>query len=406
MFLFTLPFPPLASRGKHGGFADKICASPQTLLRRLPRRTHGVKDCKVMEEDEGSPPPRRLSRKRSKESPSTRREKDRLRKKKARQKRQLARSNNYLSDSSEEGEVQHQDHEEQEQEGEEAGLQQHNDLFALGMHRQDIRRNVIRQGETQGNTRIPLALPPSVGHQHTDTQHTGEAEDDEEQLDPQNTVREQDGNSEETPNYPPEDQYHSTPAEKLALAVASIKGCSRVSDQAITKVLQEIAKNLGTFQELLQNGTIQPNYTKSLRPLAIKHIPPVKTNLYLERKEAHEYHYMYIRNLEAIPAEFCNLPPSSPLQVLREESYVRLEDLRKHHEKTHLALNMKLHDIRKEYSSCTLSMDGVEEAKNCKTTFQVISIRIGRCVYLHKILNPLVGYEAAKPSPESMLRWV
>ena len=383
--------------GETRGFSGGSLYFPPHFIDQFYKK--GPSNFTKMEEQQGEgAPAARLRRRRSRESPTTRREKDRLRKKKARERTRVALQRHELSESSEDdSNVLQEEEEEENREPLEVG----EELFALAS---------LRTRETRGRNQEEHARNPPDSHQPT-TSHGGPgqngngADTANGPSTPENTLQEEGGNTGETPCFPQRPTRTVSDAERVALAIASIKGCSRVSDRAITKILTEIVHNLDTFRDLIHTGTIRPDYTHSLRPLALRHIPKVRTNLYLEEKMADHYVHYYIRGLEAIPARYCNLPPSGALQVLREESYVRLEDIRKHHEYTHIPLGYSMDKIQQDYRNCILSMDGVEEAKNGKTTFEIVSIKIGQCVYLYWIFNPLVGYEAAKPSPESMLRY-
>ena len=82
---------------------------------------------------------------------------------------------------------------------------------------------------------------------------------------------------------------------------------------------------------------------------------------------------------------------------------MKLRDIKKHHSRLHRAKGATEEEIRNHYGNAQLSVDGVEEARKCKKTFHVVTLRLGDCIYLYKIFNPLVGHQVANHSVQEVL---
>ncbi len=187
------------------------------------------------------------------------------------------------------------------------------------------------------------------------------------------------------------------------MALAGVRGSSNISDEAINKMLHVALYHREALQELAQGRKTDKLYTKRLRPRAVKRIPQVFCALLLEEKVQGGLTYRRLTDLRAIPKEYLNLPNRGPVKVIREESYIRLADIKKHHARIHKAKGATEEEIRNHYGNAQLSVDGVEEARKCKKTFLVVTLRLGACIYLYKIFNPLVGHPVASPSVQEVL---
>ncbi len=187
------------------------------------------------------------------------------------------------------------------------------------------------------------------------------------------------------------------------MALAGVRGSSVISDEAINKLLHVALYHREALQGLAEGRKTDKLYTKRLRPKAVKRIPPVFCALLLEEKVQGGLNYRRLSDLQTIPKEYLNLPNRGPVKVIREESYVRLADIKKHHARIHRARGASEEDLRNHYGNAQLSVDGVEEARKCKKTFHVVTLRLGACIYLYKIFNPLVGHQVASPSVQEVL---
>ncbi len=193
------------------------------------------------------------------------------------------------------------------------------------------------------------------------------------------------------------------PTERLAMALAGVRGSSEVSDSAINKLLKVALEHGEALEAVVRGKSKKDIYTKKLRPRALRHIPRVFTAILLEEKVQGGLEYRRLEDLAAIPKEYVNLPNKGNLRIIREESYVKLKDIKEHHKKIHEARGITQEELRNHYENAAISVDGVEEGNKCKKTFHVVTLRLGSCIYLYKIFNPLVGHRVANPSVQEVL---
>ncbi len=250
--------------------------------------------------------------------------------------------------------------------------------------------------EEEGNEN-PQGFPEnSAQHQEAATAQRGEEGND--------FAGQRQGDPGEPPGNPggnQADQYSAY--ERLAMALAGVRGSSHISDEAINKMLHVALHHREALQTLADGRKTRKLYTKRLRPKAVKRIPQVFCAILLEEKVQGGLNYRRLSDLTGIPKEYQNLPNRGSIKVIREESYVRLADIKKHHARIHRAKGATEEDLRNHYGNAQLSVDGVEEAHKCKKTFHVVTLRLGSCIYLYKIFNPLVGHRVASPSVQEVL---
>ncbi len=192
--------------------------------------------------------------------------------------------------------------------------------------------------------------------------------------------------------------------EKLAIAMAGVRGSSNASNSALDKTFRVVFQHMDSVRILRRKRNRKKVFSKCLRRLAGKFIPSVVTDLLLEeRTEEGTVEYKRVEGLTAIPDEYRRLSSTSSLRVIREESSVSLRDIKKHHERVHLKKGMSLGEIRKQYGNCVLSLDGVEESKSGLKKFHMASIKIGDCIYPYKVFDLMIGHEAAKVKTETLI---
>ncbi len=209
------------------------------------------------------------------------------------------------------------------------------------------------------------------------------------------------GNPEENQD-PPQPLWEDlSPDEKFALAVQKVKGSSNVSDAAVNKLLEVVVENLETVRELQGDRGTSMLYSRRLKPLAAQFTPKVKSGVLLEVKHPHGIEYRHEQELDSIPKEY--LAGEGNLRVIREEAYVSLQDIKRHHEGIHAMRGITRETLKEHYQNCAMSVDGVQESHKGKKKFHVVSLRLGSCIYLYKIFNPLIGHPAADPSLGELL---
>ena len=188
--------------------------------------------------------------------------------------------------------------------------------------------------------------------------------------------------------------------EGLASEFARIKVTSCVSDSAVDKLFKMFVRRQESIMRLLNNGDIRDSYSNSIRPLLVSQLIPIYSSLLLKEEDAARGHlYRRIEGLQAIPAEYFKLPADGPTQLLRTEEYVKLADIKKLFLETHGDTAAS----RRMLKNCSLSVDGVKESNKGSRSFIIVTLRIGCCMYLVRVFNPLIGVSDSKPTPKEIL---
>ncbi len=188
--------------------------------------------------------------------------------------------------------------------------------------------------------------------------------------------------------------------DRIVRELINIKVTSRVSDKAIEKLFSFFCKERVTIGELLQSGQITSSFIKSIKPKAIKQIPPILSSVTLQEEGEAGPKLTKVKNLTAIPKAYRDLRPGGPKQLLSTEAYVSLRNIKttyllRHRDKERALLDLK---------ETQISADGVKESNKGKRTFVIVSLRIKDCIYPYRIFNPLIGVANSKPSPVDVLR--
>ena len=209
------------------------------------------------------------------------------------------------------------------------------------------------------------------------------------------------GNTEESLDPPQPLWENLSPEEKFALAVQKVKGSSNVSDAAVNKLLEVVVENMDTLRDFQGDRGTSQLYSRRLKPLAAQFIPKVKSGVLLEIAHPNGIEYRHEQDLDAIPKAY--QAGEGNVRVIREEAYVLLQDIKRHHEGVHAQKGISRETLREHYENCAMSIDGVQESHKGKKKFHVVSLRLGTCIYLYKIFNPLIGHPAADPSLGELL---
>ncbi len=332
----------------------------------------------------------RIKRRRTKEPPHVRREKDRVRKKRRRAEQAAAAA------------------------AAAAGAPQNNDVEVDG-NREEAAQAQFDLSDGSGaedDVHLPLLPAPAPGPNQLAEERGNRAEGALQQFFRGAHRQQQSSSSSDTDEenlFPLRREprgflAEQTLEESFALKVAGIKGSSNISDEAINKLFALFVEDREDINYLVRTRKIRPSYTNCLRPMAIRHIPRVYSAVVIEETDGEVKLKKRVANLDRIPKRVLNLPNDGDIRVLREESYVTLRGIKDHHEKIHVSQGIPLETVREEYKSCVLSIDGVQETRKGKKTFHVVSLQIGGCIYIYRVLNPLVKDKAAKLTVEDVLR--
>ena len=82
---------------------------------------------------------------------------------------------------------------------------------------------------------------------------------------------------------------------------------------------------------------------------------------------------------------------------------MELGEIRAFHLKIHREQGIPEETLTDHFDQAALSIDGVEESRYGKRRFFVFTLRFGTCLYLWKIMNPLMG-EKGRMTLEEFLR--
>ena len=253
-------------------------------------------------------------------------------------------------------------------------------------------------GNHQENTANAPPLPANVVEEHPrEDQEGAEGNEGENTL---NEVRGQ-GNPGENSEICQPLLDNPTRTEAFALAVAKIKGSSHVSDAAINKLLEAAVENMDVLRDFWVNRGASRLYTGCLRPALEPFIPKVYSGILLEVKHPTGIEYRHVDGLSTIPKEYQKR--RGKVRVIREESYVKLEDIKRHHMGVNAKWGMTMETARNHFKNAALSVDGVQESQKGKKKFHVVTIRFGQSIYIYKIFNPLIGHPAAQTSLGELL---
>ncbi len=192
--------------------------------------------------------------------------------------------------------------------------------------------------------------------------------------------------------------------EVLARQFAMVKCTSYISDNAIEKIFGLIVKNYRLFRELMIKGEISTSYKYSIKPTCLKGIPPIfmAVSLHKVDPDSGEVTTFTQRGLKAISNQMLYAKPPYK-KLICMEGYVNLSSV--------VDLHLELHEKKSSQESLlnqlqnsSLSIDGVAESKKGARRFIITTIRFGHCIYLLRILNPLMKDDDAKQSAHDLLR--
>ncbi len=193
--------------------------------------------------------------------------------------------------------------------------------------------------------------------------------------------------------------------EKLARFFAMIKCSSYVSDAAIEKLFKMFTENAPLITGLVNSGRISHSYLNTVKPTMVQGIPTVFSALYAHKvDEDGTKRTVHERDLITLPVEaLAQEPPYS--KVMWFDSYVHLKEIVDLHIAEHLKRGMAPEEVHNTLKEGSLSIDGVVESRKGPRRFVVTSIRFGNCIYLWRVLTPLIGDPDAKLYPEDLCRY-
>ncbi len=255
-------------------------------------------------------------------------------------------------------------------------------------------RDNYEAGSSDTNTRGSTGDPPSAPDDARESSGSGSGGD-------RNVPGEESGNPRESPELCQPLLENPTSTEAFALAIAKAKGSSHVSDAAVDKILESAVEHMDVLRDFWVNRGSSRLYTRCLRPTLEPFLPTVYTGLLLEEKKPTGLEYRHLDGLSGIPKEYTE--GKGKPRIIREEAYVTLKDIKRHHMGMNAKWGMKVETAKEHFKNAALSIDGVQESNKGKKKFHVVTIRLGQSIYLYKIFNPLTGHPAAQTSLGELL---
>ena len=201
-----------------------------------------------------------------------------------------------------------------------------------------------------------------------------------------------------------EDFAASDLLEGLVMEFASIKVTSDISDGAIEKLFRVFCKESPRIHDLLLARRITTSYKRSVRPRALVGCPAVFTSYVVLETHGNDKRKDEVVGLRTLPKEILHLPPSGNRRLLRSTSYVSIASIVSLYVSSHLKLGYTLTELKEHLRNAQLSADGVRESAKGTRTFIIVSLKLGECIYVVSILNPLIGDPENKPTPVDILR--
>ena len=205
----------------------------------------------------------------------------------------------------------------------------------------------------------------------------------------------------------PDQLVDQDPVKELANALAAVKASSLVSDSAVEKIFNAVASRAETVAALIRDRRITTSYKRSLRPIALRGIPRVRCSILVEKMNPDGTTTIQrFENLPCIPKKYLRLRPEQGQRILRTCSAISLRDLKKYHARVHMKLGVSAKEIECHFANAEFSIDGVAEGSKGKgnTTFTVVSLRLGGCIYLWKVYQHLQKNAKSKPTLHDLAR--
>ncbi len=257
----------------------------------------------------------------------------------------------------------------------------------LSSHSDEITTTAFEEGfDTLPATPAPPDRPPE-GHDNTSGMQSHDQGDNLQELQSHDSEKEEEN------------------IEKLAREFALIKCGSLVSDAAIEKLFHMFAEHRHLITSMIDNGEISKSYKNTIKPTCVKNIPPILLGYCAHKtKTGSDNSEMVIkRGLKKFTNQL--LYTKKPFKkVLWHEGYVRLRDIVNLHIEKHRKRGTSSQCMEKILTNATFSIDGMPESKKGSRKLIVATIRFGTCIYLWRVLRPLVNDPEAKPDAEVLLR--
>ncbi len=194
--------------------------------------------------------------------------------------------------------------------------------------------------------------------------------------------------------------------KKLAREFAQIKCSSNVSEAAIEKLFFMFNENNGDIRELVNSGRISHSYRNTVKPAILEQILAIFCAVYAHKvDEQGNLQTVYEKDQPTLSTEALTTKPPYK-KVMWYEAYVTLKQIVDLHIELHREKGMPEEELQNTLRTCSLSIDGVAEAKKGPRRFIVSTIRFGTCCYLWRMVSPLIGDNDAKLDAQDLCRYL
>ncbi len=194
--------------------------------------------------------------------------------------------------------------------------------------------------------------------------------------------------------------------EKLAREFALIKCSSFVSDSALEKLFGMFMANAPLILALHNAGRISTSYLNTVKPTALKGVPTIMCAVYAHKLDENgSLQTVHERDLLTLSVEALDCKPPYK-KIMWYDAYVELKEIVDLHIAIHLEKGMTMEEVHNTLKKCSLSIDGVVQARKGPRRFVVTALKIHNCIYLWRIVCPLIGDADSKLTSEDLCRWV
>lgn len=194
----------------------------------------------------------------------------------------------------------------------------------------------------------------------------------------------------------------SKDASWVALNLTRHMAFGEISEKSMEGLCKFFLDNIDTIRSIKRRGEISSSYRGSIKKrLAIRQ-PKILCAVKFIDLNGDVESPQELRDLPAIPKKYISPTLDNHYVCLRTEAYTSLDEIMKHYEETHPWKSSRA--LEYCYKNAAVGLDGVKQGnKGCRSLL-VVSIMLGGCVYLWRVLNPMKNTPGAKADAEELLR--
>lgn len=188
---------------------------------------------------------------------------------------------------------------------------------------------------------------------------------------------------------------------------------------------QVITSRLDVFNDLAEKKKIGSSF-RTIKDRVKGGLPKMRCAVLIEDTSYDPPQYTYKKDLLRVPAELWKnkidgnrrytlgkpclyhvMTWESTFRLLRQDVMTTIAEVKAFHRRVCLAQERSYESFLSDCQSVDLSVDGVKESNHGPRKFVFVTARFGKnWFYLLKIMNPLMGDNMAKPSPEDLIGYL